>query len=68
MELFKREESFKEKVDSNNNLKTAWPRMILDSHLFLRLSLGFVSKLLSFVGKHQSFYREDVRSFSAFFI
>ena len=30
MELFKSKESFKEKVDSNNNWKTAWPRMILD--------------------------------------
>ena len=42
MELFKSKESFKEKVDSNNNWKTAWPRMILEWHLFLRLSLGFV--------------------------
>ena len=49
MELFKRKESFKEKVDSNNNWKTAWPRMILEWHLFLRLSLGFVWKMLSFV-------------------
>ena len=39
MELFKSKESFKEKVDSNNNWKTAWPKMILERHLFLRLSL-----------------------------
>ena len=51
MELFKSKESCKEKFDSNNNWKTAWPRMILEWHLFLRLSLGFVWKMLSFVGK-----------------
>ena len=42
MELFKSKESFKEKVDSNNNWKTAWPRIILDWNLFLRLSLALV--------------------------
>ena len=47
--------SCKEKFDSNNNWKTAWPRMILEWHLFLRLSLGFVWKMLSFVEKHLSF-------------
>ena len=46
---------FKEKVDSNNNWKTACPRMILEWLLFLRLSLGFVRKMLSFVGKHLKF-------------
>ena len=51
MDLFKSKESFKEKVDSNNNWKAAWPRMILEWHLFLRLSLGFVWKMLSFVGR-----------------
>ena len=50
MELFKSKESFKEKVDSNNNWKTAWPRMILEWHLSLRLSLGFAWKMLNFVG------------------
>ena len=55
MELFQCKESFKEKVDSNNNCKTAWPRMILEWHLFLRLSLGFLWKMLSFVGKHLKF-------------
>ena len=68
MELFKSKESCKEKFDSNNNWKTAWPRMILEWHLFLRLSLGFVWKMLSFVGKHLSFYPKDVCSFSVFFI
>ena len=43
--------SCKEKFDSNN-WKTAWPRMVLEWHLFLRLSLGYVWKMLSFVGKH----------------
>ena len=57
MELLKSKESCKEKFDSNNNWKTAWPRMILEWHLFLRLSLGFVWKMLSFVGKHLSFYQ-----------
>ena len=51
MELFKSKESCKEKLDSNNNWKTVWPGMILEWHLFLRLSLGFVWKMLSFVGK-----------------
>ena len=69
MELFKSKESFNEKVDSNNNWKTAWPRMILEWHLFLRLSLGFVWKMLIFARKHQSFYPKDVSvcSFSVFF-
>ena len=53
MELLKSKESCKEKFDSNNNWKTAWPRMILEWHLFLRLSLGFEWKMLNFVGKHQ---------------
>ena len=47
MELFTSKESFKEKVDSNNSWKTAWPRMILEWHLLLRLSLGFVWKIMS---------------------
>ena len=34
--------------------------MVLEWHVFLRLSWGFVSKMLSFVGKHLSFYPEDV--------
>ena len=41
MELLKSKGSFKEKVDSNNNWKIAWPRMILEWHLFLRLSWAF---------------------------
>ena len=49
MELFKSKERFKEKVDSNNNWKTAQPRMILEWHLFLRLSLGLVRIMLSFI-------------------
>ena len=36
--------------------------------LFLRLSLGFVWEMLSFVGKHLSFYSKDVCSFSVFFM
>ena len=66
MELFKSKESCKEKFDSNNNWKTAWSRMILEWHLFLRLSLGFVWK--RFVGKHLSFYPKDACSFSVIFI
>ena len=46
MELFKSEESFK-KIDSKNNWKFAWPRMILEWHLFLRLSLEFVWEMFS---------------------
>ena len=68
LELFKIKESCKEKFDSNNNWKTAWPRMILEWHLFLRLSLVFVWKMLSFVGKLQSFYPKDACSFSVIFI
>ena len=68
MGLFTTKESCKEKFDSNNNWKTAWPRMILEWHLFLRLSLGFVREILSFVGNHLTFYPKDVCSFSVFFI
>ena len=42
--------------------------MSLKQYLFLRLSLGFVSEFLSFVGKHSSFFAKDVCSFSVFFI
>ena len=51
MELFKSKESCKEKFDSNNNWKTAWPRMILGWHLFLRLLLGkmFLPKWCLFI-------------------
>ena len=55
MELITSQETFKEKVDSNNNLKTACPRMILEWHLFLRMSLGFVRIILNFEGKHLKF-------------
>ena len=70
MELFKIKESFKEKIDSNNSWKTPWPKLILEWHLFVRLSLRFVWKMLSFVGKHLSFYPKDVCvcSFSLFFL
>ena len=67
MELFKSKENSKEKLDSNNNLKTAWPGMFLERHLFWRLLLGFVWKM-SFVGKHLSFYPKGVCLFSVFFI
>ena len=65
MELFKSKESCKK-----NLIQTliAWPIMILEWHLFLRLSLGFVWKMLSFVGKHLGFYPKDGCSFSVFFI
>ena len=53
MELFTGKASFKEKVDLNNSWKIAWPRMILEWHLLLRLSLGFVWKIMS------SFKREE---------
>ena len=66
MDLFKGKESCKEKFDSNNNWKTVWPRRTLEWHLFLRLSLGFVWKIVRFVGKHLSFYPKDVCSFSVF--
>ena len=67
MELFKSKESCKEKFDSNNNWKTAWPRMISEWHLFLILLLGFVWKMLNFVGKHLSFYPKDVCLFVCLF-
>ena len=66
MELFKIKESFKEKIDSNNSWKTPWPKLILEWHLFVRLSLRFVWKMLSFVGKHLSFYPKDVCVFAHF--
>ena len=56
MELFKRKENFMEKVDSNNNWKTAWPRMILGWHLFLRLScIRICKKNVEFCGKTSKF-------------
>ena len=67
MELLKSKESWKGNFDLNNNWKTAWPRMILEWHL-LRLSLRFVWKMLSFLGKHLSFYPKNVCSFSVFFV
>ena len=68
MELFKSKESWKKNLISNNNWKTTWPRMILEWHLFLRLSLGFLWKMLGFVEKHIHFYPKYVCSFSVFFI
>ena len=68
MELFKSKESLKEKVDSNNNWTTAWPRMILEWHLFLRLSLGFVRKMLSFVGEHLSITQKMSVHFLYFYL
>ena len=61
MELFKSKESWK-KIDSGNNWKSAWPRMILEWHL------GFAWKMLSLVGKHLSFCRKSICSISLFFI
>ena len=52
MELSKSKESFKEKVDSNNNWKDARQKMILEWHrLFLRLCM----KNVEFCGKTSSF-------------
>ena len=47
MELFKSEERFKGKVDLDSNLRTTWARMILEWHLFLRLSLRIARNKLS---------------------
>ena len=67
MELFKSKESYKEKFDSNNNWKTAWPRMIFRvTSIFLRLSLAFVWKMLSFVGKHLSLPKRCLFTFCIF--
>ena len=41
-------------------------KMILAGHLFLRLSLGFVRKILIFVGNHLSFYPKDTCSILVF--
>ena len=59
MELFKGKESFKEKINSDNNWKTARPKMFLDWDPFLTVSLGFIKKI-RFVGKHPHFYPKDV--------
>ena len=61
MELFKSKESWK-KIDSDNNWKSTWPRIILEWHL------GFAWKMLSLVGKHLSFCRKSICSISLFFI
>ena len=52
MDLFKSKESFKEKVDLDNNWKTEMFKSDID---FLRLSSGFVRKCLIFVGNHPNF-------------
>ena len=65
MELFKSKESFKEKVDQTVIVKRV--KMILESYLFLILSLGFVRKLSSFVEKYPNSYPKDVYSFSFFY-
>ena len=67
MELFKSKKSYKEKFDSNNNWKTPWPRMIFRvTSIFLRLSLAFVWKMLSFVGKHLSLPERCLFTFCIF--
>ena len=51
IELFRSKEYFKEKVDSDNNWKAAWPRVSLKCHLFLRLSLGILWEKSKFLPK-----------------
>ena len=58
MELFKRKESCKEKFDSNNNWKAAWPRMILERHLFDNLK--YVENEISNSTSHQKKKRDRV--------
>ena len=55
IEFFRSKEDLQKEFDSNNNWKPSWSRMSLKWHLFLRLSLGFVRKILDFVGKNQIF-------------
>ena len=54
MELFKNKESRKEKCDSNNNWKTARPRMILEWPLLLGL-IRICMKNVEFCGKRSKF-------------
>ena len=62
MELFKSKESCKEKFDSNNNWKTAWPRMILDWHLFLMLLLKYLkNKIPNFTSHKRKKNKEGER-------
>ena len=46
---------FKENVDSNNNWKTAWTRMILEWHLFVRLNHYNLYENVEFCGKSSKF-------------
>ena len=55
MELFRKKKKVAKKIDSANNWKTAWPRMILEWHLFLELSIGFVWKNVEFIRKTSKF-------------
>ena len=68
MELFKSKESFKEKVDSVNNWKTAWPRMIVEWHLFFKIIIKICKKAFEFCGKTFKFYPKDVFLFSVFLL
>ena len=52
MGLLKSKESFKEKIDSDDNWKAEW---FYSDIYFLRLSLGFVRKCFIFVGNHLNF-------------
>ena len=67
MKLYKSKECFKEKVDSNNNWKSAWSRMILEWHLFWELSLGFRRMIFSFCWKTSKFLPKDVCLISVYF-
>ena len=63
MELFKSKESCKEKFDSNNNWKTAWPRMSWEWSIF-KIIIRICMKNSEFL----SFHPKDVCSFSVLFI
>ena len=41
--------------------------MVLERHLLLRFSLGYVREILTFVGKHPNIYPKDVCFFFIFF-
>ena len=68
MELFKSKEICRKNLIQTIIEKLHGQRMILEWHLFLRLSLEFLWKMLIFVRKNLNFYPKDVSSFSVFFI
>ena len=68
MKLFKSKESFKEKVDSNNNWKSQAQEWYDFRVTYFKIIVRIWRKMLGFVRKNVSFYPKDACLFSVFFI